>query len=212
LTARAIPARPFLYPIVDVTTVGDAAVVGIVETLAAAGVTLLQLRAKGLPDRAFVDLARAAVTAARREGARLIINDRVDVARVVGSDGVHVGQDDLPPADARRVLGDKAIIGYSTHSLEQLERAVGEPIDYVAIGPVFETRSKENPDPTIGPALVALARARTSIPLVAIGGIDRENAGEVLSAGADGVAVISDLFRAPDLKSALAKLLAALRT
>src|SRR5918911_2140458 len=125
----------------------------------------------------------------------LLVNDRADIALAIGADGVHLGQDDIPPRAARSLLGDKAIIGFSTHSVEQAARAARLPVDYVAIGPVFATSSKENPDPTVG--LEGVARARESvgqIRLVAIGGINEENARAVLDAGADPVAVISALL------------------
>jgi thiamine-phosphate pyrophosphorylase len=206
-----LPPSPFLYPIVDVATVGAAAAVPIVERLAGAGVRLLQLRAKGLADRALVELARGALAAAHRGGARLIVNDRADVARIVGADGVHVGQDDLPPAEARAVVGPQAIVGVSTHTFDQAIQAAQAPVDYVAAGPVFATRSKENPDPVVGPELIRLLHARLARPLVAIGGITRANAREVAAAGADGLAVISDLLNAADLDAAVREFDAALR-
>lgn len=131
-------------------------------------------------------------------GARLIINDRVDIALALRADGVHLGQTDLEPEAARRVLGEGFIIGYSTHNLEQAVEAVRLPIDYLAVGPVFATTSKENPDPMVG--LEGLSRIRLEIgdfPLVAIGGITRENARSVIEAGADSVAVIGALLSEP---------------
>ena len=192
------PDRPFLYPVVDVTLLGEAKALEAVRVLAALRPALLQLRAKGLADGRFLELARAAVAAAHEQGARLVVNDRPDVALLAGADGVHVGQDDVSPADARAVLGPAAIIGFSTHGLEQIRAAAGQPVDYVGLGPIFATTNKANPDPAVGPALVARARAHTTLPLVAIGGITRANAGEVIAAGADGVAVIGDLFRSSD--------------
>jgi thiamine-phosphate pyrophosphorylase len=206
----ALPRRPFLYPIVDVDIVGERAI-DVVVRLARAGVPWLQLRAKDVSDRRLLVLARDAVSAAHEGGARLIVNDRPDVARMVAADGVHLGQDDLPPSDARALLGPAAIIGVSTHSLDQLEAARHEPVDYIAVGPIFATTSKKRPDPVVGPALVARARALLgSLPLVAIGGITRRNVREVVVAGADGVAVIGDLLRAPDLEAALRELTAVL--
>jgi thiamine-phosphate pyrophosphorylase len=200
---RALPPRPFLYPIVDVGVVGEDRAVRMVGELARLGVGLLQLRAKALGDRRLVALARASVAAAHTHGARLVVNDRPDVARIVGADGVHVGQDDLPPADARAILGPEALIGYSTHSLAQLVAADREPIDYVALGPVFPTTSKDRPDPVVGPELIAEARLLTALPLVAIGGITRGNARAVVAHGADGLAVIQDLAGAPSLETAV---------
>ncbi len=156
-------------------------------------------------------LARRAVAAAHAHGMALVVNDRADVARIVEADGVHVGQDDLPVDALRAVLGPGPIVGVSTHSWEQVAAvlATAAAVDYVAVGPVFPTRTKENPDPVVGLELVRRARAATRLPLVAIGGITRGNARAVVEAGADGVAVISDLLGAPDLERAAAELRAA---
>lgn len=163
-----------------------------------AGVRLIQLRAKSLPSGAMLDLADALAVQARAAGATFIVNDRADVARLSGADGVHVGQTDLAPADARAVVGDAAVVGVSTHNDEQARRAVSEAANYVAIGPVFSTSSKERPDPVVGLDGVRRARAIVSdaagLPLVAIGGITLERATSVIEAGADSVAVISDLL------------------
>ena len=208
---RRLPAAPFLYPIVDAAALRGRPAGPVVGALAAAGCELLQLRAKSLGDRAFYTLAAEAVAAAHRHGARLVINDRADIARMAGADGVHVGQDDLPPADVRRVLGPDTIVGFSTHDLAQLQRAAAEPIDYVAIGPVFPTRHKDNPDPVVGPEMVARARALAPQPLVAIGGITEATAALVVGAGAEGVAVIGALFDSDDVGAAAARMIAALR-
>jgi thiamine-phosphate pyrophosphorylase len=132
------------------------------------------------------------------------------VARIAGADGVHVGQEDLPPAACRTVLGAGALVGLSTHDLAQVSAAVREPIDYLAVGPVFPTRTKANPDPVVGLDLVRRARDLWSGPLVAIGGITAANAAEVVRAGADGVAVISALLDADDLRDAVRRLQGAL--
>ena len=197
-----LPPRPFLYPIVDIGVLGPRPVGEAVRALAQGGARILQLRAKDAPDRQLWELAREAQAAALAAGARLLVNDRPDVARLVGAAGVHLGQHDLPPAVVRGLLGPEALIGLSTHTLEQVRAAAGEPVDYVAVGPVFLTRTKANPDPVVGLALVREARALVDRPLIAIGGITRDNAASVVAAGADGVAVISDLLRAEDLASA----------
>lgn len=129
----------------------------------------------------------------REAGATLIIDDRADVALLLDA-GVHVGQDDLAPADARRLLGAGRMIGFSTHNLAQLAAAAGEPVDYLAFGPVFPTSSKANPDPVVGLDGLAQARAAVRAPLVAIGGVTRANARQVFEAGADAVAVIHDIL------------------
>lgn len=128
---------------------------------------------------------------------KLFMNDRADLCLAAGFDGVHVGQDDLSPEGARTVVGETHWVGISTHSPEQLKDADQSPVDYIAIGPAFQTETKENPDPVVGLEGIRAARTLTSKPMVAIGGITRANAREVLSAGADAVAVIGDLLRDP---------------
>ncbi len=162
------------------------------------GARLIQLREKNLPAREFYQQAAGALRIARERGALIIINDRVDVALALGADGVHLGQDDLPPQEARRILGDQALIGFSTHSLEQARRALDLPIDYLAIGPIFATSSKENSHPVVGLDNLRLVRRVVGrIPLVAIGGITAENSSQVIDAGADCIAIISDIFAFP---------------
>ena len=205
-----LPDAPFAYPIVDAARLRGRDVAAVVDLLARGGARLIQLRAKALTDRERLALARAAVAAAHASGARLVVNDRADVARIAGADGLHVGQDDLSPDDARAVIGPAMLLGVSTHGLAQLEAAASSPVDYVAIGPVFATRTKDDPDPVVGLEMVRRARAIVSRPLVAIGGITRANARLVIEAGADGVAVVSDLLDAPDLGHAFAELRAAI--
>lgn len=162
------------------------------------GAQLIQVREKHLSPREFYGEAETALRVARSHGARLIINDRVDIALALRADGVHLGQDDLQPEAARRLLGERAIIGFSTHSPEQAREAARLPVDYLAIGPIFPTSSKDQPDPAVG--LDGLSRVRQVVgrlPLVAIGGINHETAREVLAAGADSVAVISALLSEP---------------
>ncbi len=208
--ARSLPPRPFLYPIVDVATLGDRPVGPAVAAVVAGGARLVQFRGKGLPDRRFLALAAEALAAARRGGAMLVVNDRPDVAVILGADGVHLGQDDLEPRAVRSLLSPGTLLGVSTHDLEQLRRARDEPVDYVAIGPVFATRSKAEPDPVVGLATVRAARALTSRPLIAIGGITEDNARSVAEAGADGLAVISALLSQPDHAAAARRFAAVL--
>jgi len=208
--ARPLPPRPFLYPIVDVAALGERAVGSVVAALAAGGAKVVQFRAKGLSDRRFLDLAAEALAAARAGGAALIVNDRPDVALILGADGVHLGQDDLDPRAVRPLLPPGALLGVSTHNLEQVERAAGAPVDYLAIGPVFPTRSKAAPDPVVGLEMVRKAHALVTGSLVAIGGITEENARSVVDAGADGVAVISALLSQADLAAAGRRFAAAL--
>jgi len=159
------------------------------------GARVLQLRAKDLPSGALLELADVLVTLAGDYEAIVVVNDRVDVARLSGAAGVHVGQDDLPPAIAREQLGPAAIVGSSTHAVAQVEAALREPISYVAVGPVFGTSTKDTGYGAVGLELVsAAARLARSTPVVAIGGVTLDNARSAIDAGASSVAVISDLL------------------
>jgi thiamine-phosphate pyrophosphorylase len=159
------------------------------------GATVVQLREKRATTLKFYEEVKRALAIASERGVQLIINDRVDIALATGVTGVHLGQDDLPPEAARRLLGDEAIIGYSTHSVAQALEAAKLPIDYLAIGPIFSTSTKENPDPVVGlDGLRAVKTAIGNLPLVAIGGIKPAHTDEVLQAGADSVAMISGLW------------------
>jgi thiamine-phosphate pyrophosphorylase len=192
---------PRLYAIADYSLLIDRNLLLniYVEELAAAGIRLLQWRAKHLSPRAI--LAHAATLKDIFPGT-LIMNDRPDLALLAGFSGVHLGQDDLAPADARRLLGPDAIIGLSTHSEAQLRAAADpspdQPADYLAVGPIFATGTKLDASPVVGLDLIRRARDLTSRPIVAIGGITRANAASVLAAGADSVAVISGLLPTPD--------------
>ena len=159
------------------------------------GATLVQLRTKQLSSGAFLALCDAVVALAHPYGARIVVNDRADLARLSGASGVHVGQDDLPPAAARRLLGDAAVIGFSSHNSQQIEAALREPISYLAVGPVFGTSTKDTGYSAVGLDLVrTAARMAGAVPVVGIGGITVENAASVVAAGATSVAVIGDLL------------------
>jgi thiamine-phosphate pyrophosphorylase len=193
------PLGSRLYAILDVdrATLAGQAPLTLADRWLEAGVRLFQLRAKQLASGPMLELAEALQTRARAAGAIFVVNDRADVARLSAAAGVHVGQDDLRPADARRVVGPDAIVGVSTHTDEQVRRALLEPASYLAIGPVFATTSKANPDPVVGLDGVARAAALarpSGRPLVAIGGIDVIHAPRVIEAGADAVAIIGDLL------------------
>jgi thiamine-phosphate pyrophosphorylase len=192
---------PALYAIVDESACASH---GLSPARCAAGfldggARLLQLRAKAMPSGALLELARDLVGMAARSGARVVVNDRADVALMAGAAGVHVGQEDLPPLAVRRLVGEAALVGWSTHTPDQLEAAADLPIDYVAIGPVFPTATKDTGYEAVGLALVrraaAAARGR---PVVAIGGITLDTAAAVIEAGAASVAVISDLLATGD--------------
>ena len=185
---------PRLYAIVDMQRSANPA--EFAQELFAAGVRLLQLRDKETRPRVTLSVAREIKRIAPKD-AMLIMNDRADLCLGAGFKGVHVGQDDLSPEAARRVCPEPMIVGVSTHNLEQLREADASPADYIAFGPVFGTTSKANPDPTVGLELLRTARKLTKKPLVAIGGISRVNCGSVIEAGADSVAVISDLCDGP---------------
>ena len=188
---------PKIYPITDVRISGISHAEQ-VERLIAGGATLIQLRDKHAGPNDFYNAAVEAIRIARTHSVRIIINDRVDIALAAKADGVHLGQDDLPPRAARSILGENAIIGFSTHSIEQARAALELPVDYIALGPIFPTKTKEDPDDIVG--LDGLREVRHivgEIPLVAIGGIADENLLSVLSAGADSTAMISSIVSEP---------------
>ncbi|HVJ05529.1 MAG TPA: thiamine phosphate synthase [Candidatus Saccharimonadales bacterium] len=199
---------PLLYPILDADVLAATSeggnpmqfVCSHALALADCGCTVMQYRAKRLSAREALSHAREL----RRllPGIMLIMNDRADLCLAAGFDGVHVGQDDLSPEGVRRIVGTERIVGLSTHNLAQVTEALTKPVDYLAIGPVFATGSKQNPDPVVGLDGVSEVRklrdaTGRDLPLVAIGGITRDNAASVLKAGADSVAVIGDISRTP---------------
>ena len=189
---------PKLYPITDVGLTGLTHAEQ-VRRLVNGGASLIQLRDKTSSPREFYESAKAAVMVAKECGIRLIINDRADVAASVGADGLHLGQDDLPVGAARELLGPQAIIGLSTHNLSQALSAVNLPIDYLALGPIFSTSTKEDTEPELG--LEGLREVRDALgrfPVVAIGGITADRAADVLGAGATSMALISALLKDPD--------------
>jgi len=186
---------PAFYPILDTSVAArrgirleDAA-----QQVIEAGVGILQIRHKGFFSREVLETTEKIAQMCRERGALFVVNDRADVAQLTGS-ALHLGQDDLPPSVARKVTGAAMVIGFSTHNETQLRAAAEEPVDYLALGPIFGTATKENPDPVVGLEELRRLRPLTERPLVAIGGITRENAKAVLEAGADSVAVIGDLF------------------
>lgn len=196
---------PAFYPIVDSDFIAKRQLnpLEVTEALLAAGVQWIQFRHKAAYARATYELAAAIGQAVQAKGAKYIVNDRVDVALMLGADGVHVGQDDLPPAEVRKLVGDRMLIGFSTHNEAQFLAGDKEPVDYLALGPLFGTVSKENPDPVVGLAELARLRPLSAKPLVTIGGITRQNAAEAFAAGADSAAVISD-FLADDWRQSIA--------
>jgi thiamine-phosphate pyrophosphorylase len=190
---------PRLYAIINASRAEGPPPSEVGAKLLDAGVRLIQFRSKRAPTREtyFEGLQLAALV--RRAGGILIINDRADLARALEAHGVHVGQDDLPVEMARRILGPDKIVGVSTHSPEQVREADRSSADYIAFGPIFQTRSKERPDPVVGLDGLRRARSLTPKPLVAIGGISLARARQAIEAGADSVSVIGDLLAAPDV-------------
>jgi thiamine-phosphate pyrophosphorylase len=192
---------PKLYAIVDVTCFAPQlrttnSITEFTRDLAEGGVTLLQYRNKEGETLQMLTHARE-IKRVLEGKVKLIMNDRADICVAMGYDGVHLGQDDLPAEAGRLVVGSERIVGVSTHNPQQVKDAEATSADYIAIGPVFPTTGKKNPDVVVGLAGVRKARALTKKPLVAIGGITRQNAKSVMEAGADCVAVISDLLSSP---------------
>jgi thiamine-phosphate pyrophosphorylase len=190
---------PALNAIVDVDVAArfGFAPIEVAQAFLDGGARFLQLRAKQLSGAAFLDAATAVVAAGHAAGAIVIVNDRADIAKLSGADGVHLGQEDLAPFAARAILGPDAIVGLSTHTEEQIDRARGQPISYLAIGPVFGTVTKSTGYEAVGLGMVARA-ATIGRPVVAIGGITLESAVSVIRAGAASVAVIGDLMTGRD--------------
>jgi thiamine-phosphate pyrophosphorylase len=188
---------PRLYVILD------AALLTVPETecaqaLADAGVRLLQYRNKAASSRELFDCSKKLASALLPQGVTFIVNDRAEVALLAGAGGVHVGQEDLGAEAVRAVIGAQKIVGVSTHNLAQFKLAAASSADYIAVGPVFSTNTKANPDPVIGTEFIRRVRRLTEKPIVAIGGVTLDRAGDVIEAGADSVAVISDILRATD--------------
>jgi thiamine-phosphate pyrophosphorylase len=183
---------PRLYVILDPTLLNNSPH-NCAQELAAAGVRLLQYRDKTASPRDLLATSRELVSSLKPHGASLVVNDRPDIAVLAGAAGVHVGQEDLDPAQARAVVGQEMWIGASTHNLEQFRQAAETSADYIAVGPIFATTTKANPDPVIGLELIRQVRHLTEKPIVAIGGITLERVASVIEAGADSVAVIRDV-------------------
>ena len=188
---------PKLYVILD-AALAATPVPELADQLYSSGVRLFQYRNKNAPAREVLQTAKEIAERVVSRDAKFFVNDRPDIAALAGASGVHLGQEDLSPEDGRAVLGLNRLLGISTHNRAQFEAAIATSADYVAIGPIFETESKVNPDPVVGTALLKELRPLTEKPIVAIGGITLERAGEVIQAGADSAAVISDILRAND--------------
>jgi thiamine-phosphate pyrophosphorylase len=201
---------PSLYVILDRTATGGRELEEILDATIAGGCRLVQLREKEWPTARLLPVAERLRDRCRRAGVTFIVNDRVDLAVAVGADGVHLGQDDLPPRAARPLLRPGMVLGRSTHSVAQAREAQAEGADYIAVGSMFPTRTKPDFE-LVGPELIRAVRPVTKAPLVGIGGITRENVAQVIRAGADGVAVISAVCSASDPAAATREFLAAIR-
>jgi thiamine-phosphate pyrophosphorylase len=188
---------PALYAILD-PAFAPAPPADFALKLAGARVQLIQLRDKRATARKIHADAAELVAQVSSKGVRIIVNDRPDIAAIVGAGGVHVGQEDLPVEEARRICGSSCWVGISTHNIEQFREASRTSADYIAVGPIFPTVTKENPDPVVGIDFLRAARRLTPKPIVAIGGITADSAADVFRAGADSVAVIRDLLSAND--------------
>jgi thiamine-phosphate pyrophosphorylase len=188
---------PRLYVILDAALLKQSEKI-CAEKLAAVGVRLLQFRDKRASAGELLEKSRRLAELLCPQGVLFFVNDRPDVASLAGASGVHVGRDDLGVEQARAVLGDAKLVGVSTHNVEQFACAAGTTADYIAVGPIFATQTKEKADPVVGVDLLRRVRKLTSKPIVAIGGITLERAAEVLEAGADSVAVISDILNAAE--------------
>jgi thiamine-phosphate pyrophosphorylase len=188
---------PRLYVILDATLLKNSPH-DCAQELAAAGVRLLQYRNKTASAKELLETSQELASSLKSSNTALIVNDRPDVAALAGAKGVHVGQDDLDAEQARTVVGNKMWVGVSTHNRDQFQRAAATTADYIAMGPIFATSSKVNPDPVVGLEMIREVRGLTDKPIVAIGGITLDRARAMIDAGADSVAVISDILLARD--------------
>ena len=202
---------PTLYVVLDRAVARGRSLDDVLQAVIDGGCRMVQLREKEWPSGRLLPVAERLLARARRAGVTFILNDRVDLAVVVGADGVHLGQDDLPARAARPLLREGMILGISTHSVAQAHAARDDGADYVAVGSMFATGTKPDFE-LVGPRLVRKLRPDIRVPLVGIGGITHENVGDVVRAGADGVAVVSAVCAAPDPTLATRRLLEAIRT
>jgi thiamine-phosphate pyrophosphorylase len=188
-------ALPPLYVILDAALLPSDPI-GLTKKLLDAGARLFQYRNKTSSSRELLHASQALCLTVRQRGGTFFVNDRADIAHLAGANGVHLGQDDLSVAAAREVIGTGCVIGLSTHNLPQFVAAAESSADYIAVGPIFSTSGKHSPDPVVGVDFIRTVRKLTAKPIVAVGGIMLERARDVLDAGADSVAVISDILRA----------------
>lgn len=200
-----------LYAVIDSTYVPFPGMESTARKILSSGVRLLQLRAKGAGSKEMLEASKAIKKAALEFGAIFIVNDRADIAFLAGADGVHLGQDDIPVQDARRLLGPKSIIGVSTHDPVEAKKAETEGADYISFGPVFPTSTKKDAQSPRGLDLLGETRKATTLPIVAIGGITENNAHGVVEAGADAVAVISEILLSEDIPGKTASIISRIK-
>ena len=200
-----------LYLVADADYAAGRDLPGLVEAAVDGGVTVVQLRAKSLDEGSFIELGRVLATRLAARGVPLLVNDRVEAARACGAAGVHLGQDDRPVAEARRILGPRATIGVSVNTVDETRRAERQGADYVGAGPAYATATKPTDLAVLGPSGVGFIARATRLPVVAIGGIGPGNAGEIAAAGARGIAVVSAILGAPDARRAAQDLIQAFK-
>ena len=199
---------PIIYPIIDGSIVTLDNIGKTAEAIIDGGAKILQLRAKSLSSKEFLETARIIRKITKDKGTVFIVNDRVDIALLTDADGVHLGQGDLPVKEARRLLGNNKIIGYSTHNLREALEAVRLPVDYISFGPIFPTKTKEDAQTPKGLKLLSEVRKAVEIPIVAIGGITETNMAHVLKEGVEGVAMISEILTVKDISQKINRVIA----
>lgn len=199
---------PNIYPIIDISLISSDKTGETAQAIMDGGAKILQLRAKKLSSRKFLETARIIRKITKDRGAVFIVNDRVDIALMTDADGVHLGQDDLPVKEARRLLGNNKIIGYSTHNLREARVAKKLPVDYISFGPIFPTKTKEDAQMPKGIKGLSEVRKAVDIPIIAIGGITETNMAHVFKQGADSAAMISEILTASDISKKVNRLIA----
>ncbi|OGQ44802.1 MAG: thiamine-phosphate diphosphorylase [Deltaproteobacteria bacterium RIFCSPLOWO2_02_44_9] len=199
---------PIIYPIIDSSLVTLDNIGKTAEAIIDGGAKILQLRAKSLSSKEFLETARIIRKITKDKGTVFIVNDRVDIALLTDADGVHLGQGDLPVKEARRLLGNNKIIGYSTHNLREALEAVRLPVDYISFGPIFPTKTKEDAQTPKGLKLLSEVRKAVVIPIVAIGGITETNMFHVLKEGVESVAMISEILTVKDISQKINRVIA----
>ena len=199
---------PIIYPIIDGSIVTLDNIGKTAEAIIDGGAKILQLRAKSLSSKEFLETARIIRKITKDKGTVFIVNDRVDIALLTDADGVHLGQGDLPVKEARRLLGNNKIIGYSTHNLREALEAVRLPVDYISFGPIFPTKTKEDAQTPKGLKWLSEVRKAVEIPIVAIGGITETNMVHVLKEGVEGVAMISEILTVKDISQKINRVIA----